>query len=110
MTKTWAIRTGGIPAPPVTPRRSRPAVGNKAKQWGPDLKPSPTRYVQTQKRYFHPRAAARTHALHARLADATGRPLPARVQPNARACRQFSRPVQEPRSRDRGNAAAARAL
>ena len=77
----------------------------------PHLKPLALSLSFTfKKRHFPPRAAARTHALHAGLDHAPGRPLSARIQRDARAGRQFSRAVQEPRSRDRGHAAAARAL
>ena len=55
-------------------------------------------------------ACAQPTDAHADLADAPGGPLPARVPRHARARRQLHGPGDEPRIRDRGDAAAARAL
>ena len=55
-------------------------------------------------------ACAQPTDVHAGLADAPGRPLPARVPRHARQGRQLHGPGHEPGLRHRGHAAAARAL
>ena len=85
----------GVPAPrallpaPITHSRETPMPGQ---------------------RHLPARAQPRADAVHARLADAPGRALPARVQRDARARRQLSRAGEEPGPRHRGDAAAAGAL
>ena len=62
------------------------------------------------KRRLPPRAAPRTDALHARMADAPGRALPARVQRDAREGGELSRAREDAIARHGSDAAAARAV
>ena len=62
------------------------------------------------KRHLPARLPAPAHRPHARLADAPGRPLPARVPRHARQGRQLHGPGHQHRLRDRSHAAAAGAL
>ena len=70
--------------------------------------PLRSRDAATRKRRLPPRAAPRAHAAHARLADAPGGSLPARIQRDAREGGELSRPREDAFARDRSHAAAAR--